>query len=151
MLREKVEERAIIERDASSGVKETGPGANAFQRLHALVRKGYKAEIGVKEDTSIILLRHLGKAPDLVLRTDGTIEPWQGRRPWHKRKLPSLAAIPVGSESDQLKFMTFLDAVPRASLRDRTRPWRNKYLYFPMVLVVVWGLYLGMTTMFLGL
>lgn len=132
-------------------VRGAEPRPSAFERLHALVRKGYKAEIGGDVDTDIIVLRHMGAAPDLVLRADGALEPWQGRRPWHKRKLPSLPVIEAGTEADQLKFMTFLGTVPRATLRDRTRPWRNKYLYFPLVLIVVWGLCLTLTAMFLSL
>lgn len=151
MWRESVAGQAIIEKQESTEPTAIKSRPNAVERLHALVRKGYKAEIGNDEETSVIVLRHLGKAPDLVLRADGVVEPWEGRRPWHKRNLPDLPTIASDNETDQLKFMTFLDAVPRATLRDRTRPWRNKYLYFPMVLVVIWGLCLALTTMFFEL
>ena len=52
-----------------------------FERLHALVRRGYVANIGTDADTDTVVLRHLGKAPDLVLHGDGVVEGFEGRRP----------------------------------------------------------------------
>jgi hypothetical protein len=117
-----------------------------LERLHALVRKGYSADIGTKADTDVVVLKHLGKAPDLVLHPDGVIEGWDGRRPWHKKDIDA----PVGISPDrdgELRFMKFLDTVPKASLRDRTRPWRKKYVYFPVVLIVVWGICMALTAL----
>ncbi len=111
-----------------------------FERLHALVRKGYSATLGTDNEDGSIVLKHLGKAPDLVLRPDGTIAEHEGRRPWHKRHVASPGLIPAERDADQIKFMKFLDTVPKASLRDRTRPWRKKYIYVPVVLLIFWGL-----------
>ena len=110
----------------------------AFERLHALVRRGYTPAIGPDaERNDVIVLRHLGKAPDLVLHADGRVEGWEGRRPRHKRHIDA-PIVGTEGDSEQLKFMKFLDSVPKASLRERTLPWRKKYIYFPIVLIVVW-------------
>lgn len=122
-----------------------------FERLHALVRKGYVADIGADTGTETILLRHLGKAPDLVLHGNGVIEEFDGRRPFHKRKIEALPRIAADGDADHLSFMRFLDTVPRPSLRDRTRRWRRKYIYFPVVLVIVWGLCFAFTAMIMSL
>jgi hypothetical protein len=49
----------------------------AFVRLHALVRKGYRADLGVQSDTDFIRLEHprgtVAGAPSLVLHPDGLI------------------------------------------------------------------------------
>ena len=116
-----------------------------FERLHALVRKGYIADIGADAGTESIVLRHLGKAPDLVLHGNGVIEELDARRPLHKRKLEALPRIAADQDADHLRFMRFLDTVPQPSLRDRTRRWRQKYIYFPVVLVIVWGLCFAIT------
>ena len=47
--------------------------SRAFERLHLLVRKGYVPEIGTETAADTIVLRHLGKAPDLVLHSDGLV------------------------------------------------------------------------------
>lgn len=114
--------------------------AAPFERLHALVRKGYSATLGAETEDGSILLKHLGKAPDLVLRPDGTIVEYDGRRPWHKRHVAGPGLIPAERDADQIKFMKFLESVPKATLRDRTRPWRKKYIYVPVVLLIFWGL-----------
>ena len=112
--------------------------APAFDRLHALVRKGYVAKIGAEDGTGSIELRHLGKAPDLILHGDGVVEGLDARRPWHKRAIEPPARIEAERDADHLRFMKFLDTVPPASLRDRTRPWRKKYVYIPAVLIAIW-------------
>ena len=119
--------------------------SSAFERLHALVRKGYSASLGQESHDGSIVLKHLGRAPDLVLHPDGSIEEHQGRRPRHKRRLPNLGLIPAERDSDHVKFMKFLDTVPKATLRDRTRPWRRKYIYVPALLLIFWGLSLLFT------
>lgn len=145
-------DRSMIVSDATDRIEPapTRP-TPVLERLHALVRKGYRASIGTETDTNVIILRHLGRAPDLILHADGMIEPLEGRRPWHKRNIESLGAIAPEGDSEQLRFMKFLDTVPRATFRDRTRPWRNKYIYFPIVLIIVWGLCLALTTAFFEL
>lgn len=122
----------------------------AFERLHALVRKGYSPSLGTETGDGSIVLRHLGRAPDLVLRADGTIVEHDSRRPRHKSRLPALAPIPADRDADHLQFMKFLDTVPKPSLRDRTRPWRRKYIYIPIALLVFWGLSLMFSVMIFG-
>lgn len=122
----------------------------AFERLHALVRKGYRAEIGEQAGDDRIVLRHLGKAPDLVLHPDGSIEELQGRVPRHKRKLEVLPRIAADEDADQLRFMKFVEGVSRPRLRDRTRPWRRKYLYIPIGIALFWGLSLLFTAIIMS-
>lgn len=122
----------------------------AFERLHALVRKGYKPEIGTEAGTDIIVLRHLGKAPDLVLHGDGVVEGWEGRRPRHKKRIDAPATIAADKDAEHLRFMKFLETVPKASLRDRTRPWRTKYIYVPAVMIAVWLVCLAFTAIVMG-
>lgn len=147
---ETADRRVIVsgEADRALASRETSP---VLERLHALVRKGYRAGIGTETDVNVVILRHLGKAPDLVLHADGSIQPLEGRRPWHKRNIESPGAIGTEGDSEHLRFLKFLDSVPRATFRDRTRPWRNKYVYFPIVLIIVWGLCLALTTAFFEL
>lgn len=109
-----------------------------FDRLHALVRKGYRPVIGTEAATDVVVLHHLGSAPDLVLHSDGVVEGWEGRRPRHKRNVHAPAAIAADRDAEHLRFMKFLDTVQPASLRDRTRPWRKKYVYVPVVLIAIW-------------
>jgi hypothetical protein len=122
----------------------------AFERLHALVRKGYSPSLGTDTGDGSIVLRHLGRAPDLVLRADGTIAEHDARRPRHKSRLPDLAPIPANRDADHLQFMKFLETVPKATLRDRTRPWRRKYIYIPIALLIFWGLSLMFSVMLFG-
>jgi hypothetical protein len=121
--------------------------ARAFERLHALVRKGYVAEIGSDTPSCGIVLHHLGKAPDLLLHPDGVIEEHDGRVPWHKRKVQGPGSIAAGEDADQVRFLKFIESVPKPTLRDRTRPWRKKYIYVPIILLILWGLSLAFTMM----
>lgn len=105
--------------------------SSAIERLHALARKGYRAELGAGPGESAVRLRHLGKAPDLLLRADGSVEELGGRIPRHKRLVQGPGTISAERDSDHLAFMTFLATVQRPSLRDRTRPFRRKFLYAP--------------------
>lgn len=109
-----------------------------LERLHALVRRGYKAELGTSGNPDRLVLRHLGLAPDLVLHSNGDIEGLDARRPRFKRHIEPPAPIGGSTDSDHLRFMRFLDTVPKAGFWHRNRPWRKKYLYLPAVLVVVW-------------
>jgi hypothetical protein len=118
-----------------------------LERLHALVRKGYRPEIGKDTDTDVVVLRHLGKAPDLVLHSDGRVEPCGGRWARHKRHIEPPAPFGPVDLAEQLRFMRFLDTVPRATLRDRTRKWRHKYIYFPLVFAILLGIHLAFTAM----
>ena len=120
-----------------------------LERLHALVRKGYRPEIGSDTATDIVVLRHVGRAPDLVLHGDGMVEGYDGRRPLYKRNIDAPPAFAAGDLREQLRFMRFLDTVPRASLRDRTRRWRHKYVYFPLVFAALLAIHLTFTVLIL--
>ena len=120
-----------------------------LERLHALVRKGYRPEIGGDTATDIVVLRHVGKAPDLVLHSNGEVEGYDGRRPRYKRNVEPPAPFAAGQLAEQLRFMKFLDSVPRATLRDRTRRWRQKYVYFPLVMAILLAIHLAFTAIIL--
>jgi hypothetical protein len=120
-----------------------------LERLHALVRKGYRAEIGAYTETDIIVLRHAGRAPDLILHSNGQVEGWEGRRPRYKRDVEPPPVFAANKLSEQLRFMKFLDSVPRATFRDRTRRWRQKYVYFPLVMAILLGINLAFTAIIL--
>jgi hypothetical protein len=130
---------------------ETAPDLESpvLERLHALVRKGYRAEIGADTATDIIVLRHVGRAPDLVLHSNGELEGHDGRRPRYKRDVEPPPLFAAGKLSEQLRFMKFLDSVPRATLRDRTRRWRHKYIYFPLVMAILLAIHLAFTAIIL--
>jgi hypothetical protein len=121
----------------------------ALERLHALVRKGYAPEIGTDTATDVVILRHVGRAPDLVLHSDGVVEGFEGRRPRYKKDIDAPPPFAAGQLSEQLRFMKFLDSVPRASLRDRTRRWRQKYIYFPIVVAILLAIHLAFTALIL--
>jgi hypothetical protein len=121
----------------------------ALERLHALVRKGYVPEIGTGTATDLIVLRHVGRAPDLVLHADGAVEGYEGRVPRFKRDVEPPPRF--GSQvAEQLRFMKFLDSVPRASLWDRTRRFRHKYVYVPVAFAILVGLHILITTIIMA-
>jgi hypothetical protein len=120
-----------------------------LERLHALVRKGYRAEIGDDTATDIVVLRHVGKAPDLVLHSNGEVEGYDGRRPRYKRNIDAPPRFAADKLAEQLRFMKFLDSVPKATLRDRTRRWRQKYIYFPLVMAILLAIHLAFTAIIL--
>ena len=121
--------------------------SRAFERLHALVRKGYRAELGKETPSGGIVLHHLGKAPDLLLHPDGIVEEHDGRIPWHKRKVQGPGTIKALEDADQVRFLKFIETVAKPTRWDRTRPWRKKYIYVPIVLLIFWGLSLAFTAM----
>jgi hypothetical protein len=116
-----------------------------LERLHALVRKGYRPEIGADTSTDIVLLRHVGRAPDLILHSDGMVEGYDGRRPLYKRNVDAPPAFAAGDLREQLRFMRFVDSIPRATLRDRTRRFRQRYVYLPLVLAFLLAINLAFT------
>jgi hypothetical protein len=122
----------------------------AFERLHDLARKGYRPEIGTPDAGGTIALRHIAKAPDLLLHPDGRLEGLPGRVPRYKRKVdaPSLPAV---READQIEFLKFLDTVPKATFRDRTRRWRTRWVYLPATLIVLWGLSITLTALLVNM
>ena len=118
----------------------------AFERLHALARKGYRPEIGAEGAGGTVALRHLAKAPDLLLHADGTVEGLPGRVPRYKRKVDA-PLIPAVRDADQIEFLKFLDGVPKARLRDRTRRWRTRWVYLPASLIAMWGVSIALTAL----
>jgi hypothetical protein len=135
----------ILERPASEQVRilvpEEMPAAAAapspaIERLHALVRKGYRPEIGTGTATDLIVLRHVGRGPDLVLHSDGVVEGYEGRVPRYKRDVEPPPAF-AADLAEQLRFVRFLDSVPKAGLWDRTRRFRHKYVYVPVVFAIL--------------
>ncbi len=121
----------------------------AVERLHALVRKGYVPEIGTGTATDLIVLRHIGRAPDLVLHADGVVEGRGGRVPRYKRDVEPPPAFGIRLP-EQLRFMKFLDSVPRARLWDRTRRFRHKFVYLPLAFATLVAIHLFVTTVILG-
>jgi hypothetical protein len=121
-----------------------------LERLHALVRKGYKPEIGTDTDTDVIALRHVGKAPDLLLHSDGRVEAMGGRVPRYKSRIEPPEPFAADRVSEQLRFMKFLDSVPKASLRDRTRRFRHRYVYLPAVFAILLAIHLAFTAIIMS-
>lgn len=123
---------------------------SAFERLHALARKGYQPEIGTPDAGGTIALRHLAKAPDLLLHPDGKIEGLPGRVPRYKRKVDA-PLLPAVRESDQIEFLKFLETVPKARFRDRTRRWRTRWVYLPASLFAFWGVSIALTALIVNM
>lgn len=69
----------------------------AFVRLHALVRKGYRADLGGKDDTGLISLEHpsgaSAGAPTLLLCFDGRIIARDNIRPLNSGNGTRIASI----------------------------------------------------------
>jgi hypothetical protein len=126
------------------------PPPPVLERMHALVRRGYTAELGAAGNPDRVVLRHLGLAPDLVLHASGDLEGLDARRPRYKRDIDPPARIGGGTDSDHLRFMRFLDTVPPVTFWHRNRPWRKKYLYLPAVLVIVWLACVMLTVLIFG-
>ena len=118
-----------------------------LQRLHALVRKGYKAEIGTAAANDSIVLRHRGRSPDLLLHSDGTVEGLGGRVPLYKRNVEAPEPFRAAPVMEELRFIKFLDSVKRPTLRDRTRWFRHRFVYVPVVLAILMGLQLAFIAM----
>ena len=115
-----------------------------LQRLHALVAKGYRPTLGVGDNIDSIVLRHRARTPDLVLHADGVVEGLGGRLPFYKRDLSLGDPIGAGGDDQQLRFLQLLNAVPRASLRDRTRRFRHRYVYLPLAMGAIADLVVGL-------
>ena len=114
-----------------------------LQRLHALVRKGYRPEIGSAAANDSIVLRHRGRAPDLLLHSDGMVEGLGGRVPLYKRNVEAPEPFRANPLMEELRFIKFLDSVKRPTLRDRTRWFRHRFVYVPLVLAIFMGLQLA--------
>ena len=145
-------ERIALEGELIADTAPTAPAPGespVFERLHALVRKGYRPEFGTP-DSPILVLRHLGRAPDLILHPDGRVTDFDGRRPRFKRHLELGDPIVAGEAAADLRFMKFLETVPKARMWDRTRGFRKKYLYFPLVLAIAWGMSIALTALIIN-
>ena len=122
----------------------------SFERLHALARKGYKPVLGTDEaGAGAIRLTHIGRTPDLILHEDGTVEPVRDRLPRYKRKLTPVEDIGAASDGDEVRFLQFVDNIPKTTLGDRTRRWRTRWVYGPLFLIVLWGASLAFTAIIL--
>jgi hypothetical protein len=143
------DEPLVLRPEALPAAPEPAPPPPALERLHALVRKGYRPEIGTGTETETIVLRHVGRAPDLVLHSNGVVEGYEGRVPRYKRDVepPPAFAADLG---EQLRFMRFLDSVPRAGLWDRTRRFRHRYVYVPVAFAVLVALNLFISAVILS-
>ena len=141
--------RAVTVRDEPGRVSVMAEPAPSpvLERLHALVRRGYTAELGASGNPDRLVLRHLGLAPDLVLHANGDLEGLDARRPRYKRDIDPPAPIGGSTDADHLRFMRFLDTVPAVTFWHRNRPWRKKYLYLPAVLIAVWGICMMLSVM----
>ena len=91
----------------------------AFVRLHALVRKGYRANLGVKDDTGFIRLDHpcgaSAGAPSLILCSDGRIIGSDNVRPLNDGE-GDPDCIYVDSEADFRLFQSFLNGIPAPTM-----------------------------------
>lgn len=124
--------------------------SRTFERLHALVRKGYTPVLGTDEaGPDAVRLTHIAATPDLILHQDGRVEPIRDRLPRHKRRLPALADIGNQDDADQVRFLQFVDGVPKATFRDRTRKWRTRWVYGPLFLFALWSVSLLFTALLL--
>jgi hypothetical protein len=88
----------------------------AFIRLHALVQKGYRADLGVRDSPGLIRLdhpcgAHIG-APSLLLCSDGKIIASDNLQPLNNGE-GDPDRIYVDSEADWLLFQQFLNKVPQ--------------------------------------
>ena len=113
----------------------------AFERLHALARKGYVAQIGAEPAAGGILLHHPGDGPDLVLHPDGTLET-PGGQALHRDPTEEPGCILARDELDQRKFARFLERLPPPG-KKRGR-WRKRFLTL-IFLLMVWGLSIFLT------
>lgn len=134
--RRSADEPVVLMPEALPATPEPAGPPPTLERLHALVRKGYAPEIGTGTATETIVLRHVGRAPDLVLHADGAVEGCGGRVPRFKKDVDPPAAFGT-SLAEQLRFMRFLDSVPKARLWDRTRRFRHRYLYVPLAFAIL--------------
>ena len=139
------QEPLVLTPEALPAAAEPAPPPPAIERLHALVRRGYRPEIGTGTATESIVLRHVGRAPDLVLHADGTVDGHGGRVPRFKKDVEPPPAFAT-SLAEQLRFLRVLDSVPKATLWDRTRRFRHKYVYLPIAFAILVAINLLITT-----
>jgi hypothetical protein len=91
----------------------------AFVRLHALVAKGYHADLGMKSDIEFIRLEHPrgpdAGAPSLTLCSNGLIMGNDNIRPLSNGE-GDPDSIDVYSEADWRDFQSFLNGIPEPTV-----------------------------------
>ncbi|MGZ8282786.1 MAG: hypothetical protein ACXWUN_07520 [Allosphingosinicella sp.] len=97
----------------------------AFQRLHALVRGGYKARLGTQTVDSAIDLDPRGKAPPLRLFPDGSIRVLDKKMPVHAEG-PDRFTIEAEDETSYRRLAAMIEDL---RLRRRGR-WRRRLFPF---------------------
>ena len=114
----------------------------AFVRLHALVRKGYRADLGEKDDTGLISLEHpsgaSAGAPTLLLCFDGRIIGRDNIRPLNSGN-GDPDCIYNFDEADRRFFEDFLSNVPEPTMLQAF----NSMTIWEMKMMIVSILFLG--------
>ncbi len=130
----------------------------AFVRLHALVQKGYRAELGVKSDTRFIGLEHPrgvdGGAPSLTLCPDGLIMGIDNIHPLNRGE-GDPNCVYASSAEDWLLFQSFLSELPEpttwqavnAMTISEARGWIYIYTLLAFWSAIFVGLLLGMLSL----
>ncbi len=94
------------------------PEEKAFVRLHALVRRGYHADLGVQNDAGLIQLEHprgaRAGAPRLVLHPDGLIHGVDNTLALNNRE-GDPDCIYASDEADWQLFNSFVEGIPQPS------------------------------------
>ena len=103
-----------------------------FERLRALVQRGYAVDLDRAGPGGGLLLNHSG-GPALLLMPDGTVESLQRSRAGE----PRAQTIGVGTEADRRLFANFLERL--APGRAKPRRWRKR-LFVTVLILAVWGL-----------
>lgn len=117
--------------------------AAAFDRLRALARRGYVADLHRSGAEGAMLLRH-PQGPDLVLYVDGTVESVERGAP--TRLIPDV--IHADDAEDECAFERFAARLPERARRG----WRiREKLIFAFWVVAISFLSIAFTSMFMGM
>lgn len=98
-----------------------------FERLHALVRGGYKPQIGTATLDTSMLLDHRGKAPRLRLDPDGAIRVQDRSWPVHPQGTGDPFLIRADDQASYRKLAVFIENL---SGERRRRKWRRRLFPF---------------------
>lgn len=124
----------------------------AFVRLHALVRKGYQADLGAKDDTGLIRLEHprgaSAGAPSLLLCSDGRIIGTDNVQPLNDGE-GDPDCIYVESEADWRLFQSFVNGLPEPTMLQALNAMSVWELKMQIILLVVLCAFTG-GAVFLG-
>ena len=114
----------------------------AFNRLHALVDRGYQPELGRGSDVNAIWLKHPGQEPTLILYPRGyligpsSISLSDKRSP--RRKFREVALEP----EDDAGFWRFIATVREPTLWESTAEWRAWLIAYSILygvpLLLIW-------------